>query len=149
MSSKEFPGLIAVLAIIEKDGKFLLHKRKNTSFYEGWYSLVGGKLEGSESQTQGIIREVKEEIGVTVMPEDVEFVHTKHVAPEVTGTEYFYNYFRIKKWEGEPFVAEPDHCEEIEWFDLKNLPEQFVPIVKDAFLLSLNGTYYSEYGWKA
>ena len=36
----------------------LFSKRKNSEHYDGFYSLIGGKLENEENLIKGLIREV-------------------------------------------------------------------------------------------
>lgn len=58
---------IGVAAIItDESGNYLLHLRDSmaTRHPNQWY-LVGGHPEGAETPAQGIIREVKEETGLT------------------------------------------------------------------------------------
>ena len=52
-------------AIIEKDGKTLAAQRGYGEFKDGW-EFPGGKLEPSESGAQACIREIQEELHVTV-----------------------------------------------------------------------------------
>ncbi|MEM3000168.1 MAG: NUDIX hydrolase [Candidatus Bathyarchaeia archaeon] len=64
---KEYPErpVVGVGAIIIKDGKILLEKRKSAPA-KGEWSVPGGLVELGESIEQAVIREVKEETGVDV-----------------------------------------------------------------------------------
>ena len=54
----------AVRAIIVENGKILvMHRNKYGSQY---YTLVGGRINDGESPEQALVREVKEETGMTV-----------------------------------------------------------------------------------
>lgn len=58
----------SVRAIIEKDGKFAM-------VYNGkynYYMFPGGGIEEGESHEQALIREVKEETGLNVIPETIK-----------------------------------------------------------------------------
>lgn len=57
--------LVTVDAIIERDGKILLIKRKNEPF-KGYWALPGGFVEYGESTEDAIIREVKEETDLDI-----------------------------------------------------------------------------------
>ena len=58
------PTLRVVAAIIEKDGKFLIGKRKKGKHLEGKWEFPGGKIENGESPQNCLERELKEEFGI-------------------------------------------------------------------------------------
>jgi 8-oxo-dGTP diphosphatase len=58
----------SVAAIIPYDQGFLLIKRKGDPF-NGYWALAGGKLDPDETIEEAVIREVKEETGLDVVPE--------------------------------------------------------------------------------
>ena len=66
--------IIGVGAVIIKDGKILLEKRKNDPG-KGKWSIPGGLVELGESVEQTVIREVREETGLEVEePEHIDVV---------------------------------------------------------------------------
>ena len=66
--------IIGVGAVIIKDGKILLEKRKNEPG-KGKWSIPGGLVELGESVEQTVIREVREETGLKVgKPEHIDVV---------------------------------------------------------------------------
>jgi ADP-ribose pyrophosphatase YjhB (NUDIX family) len=66
---REFPEapLVGVGAVVVEAGRVLLIRR-GTEPLKGHWSLPGGLLELGESLTAGVIREVREETGLTVEP---------------------------------------------------------------------------------
>ncbi len=56
------------LCYIEKDNKYLmLHRtKKENDMNEGKWIGIGGKIEGGETPTEGVIREAKEETNLTL-----------------------------------------------------------------------------------
>ncbi len=66
---REFPEapLVGVGAVIVEDGRVLLVRRGHEPM-KGHWSLPGGLLELGESLADGVVREVKEETGLTVEP---------------------------------------------------------------------------------
>ena len=69
----------AVCALIEKDGLYLSVSRKNDP---DAYGLPGGKLEEGETLQAGLKREVLEETGFDIIPEEIVF---EAVCPGGTG----------------------------------------------------------------
>lgn len=69
MMKREFPNapLVAVGAVIVDEGRVLL-VRRGTEPLRGEWSLPGGVLEVGESLVAGVVREVREETGLTVEP---------------------------------------------------------------------------------
>ena len=66
---REFPEapLVGVGAVIVDDGRVMLVMRGTEPMLGKW-TLPGGMLEVGESLTDGVIREVREETGLTVEP---------------------------------------------------------------------------------
>jgi ADP-ribose pyrophosphatase YjhB (NUDIX family) len=77
---REFPEtpLVGVGAVIVDEGRVLL-VRRGTEPLKGEWSLPGGVLEVGESLQSGVVREVREETGLTVEPlELVELLDRIH-----------------------------------------------------------------------
>lgn len=58
-----------VAAIILKDGKVLCSQRGYGEFKDKW-EFPGGKIEQGETETEALIREIKEELGADIKVED-------------------------------------------------------------------------------
>jgi ADP-ribose pyrophosphatase YjhB (NUDIX family) len=77
---REFPvaPLVGVGAVVVEEGRVLLVRRGREPL-KGHWSLPGGLLELGESLTAGVVREVREETGLTVEPvELVELLDRIH-----------------------------------------------------------------------
>ena len=86
----EYGEKIATRAIIVVEGKVLLGK-KARGVGEGKYALAGGKPDGGETPEQTIVREVKEETGLTFKDPILwkEIVDEESVPGETWHTFYF------------------------------------------------------------
>lgn len=77
---REYPEspLVGVGAVVVRDGRVLLVRRGREPL-KGHWSLPGGMLELGEPLTAGVVREIKEETGLTVEPvELVELLDRIH-----------------------------------------------------------------------
>lgn len=65
--------IVFVGTVLEKNGKYLLVQEGQKSCYKEW-SIPGGLLDYNEKIIDGVMREVKEEIGCSVKLSDLCFV---------------------------------------------------------------------------
>ncbi|HDR53808.1 MAG TPA: NUDIX hydrolase [archaeon] len=72
-----------VFAVAEKNGKFLLGKKlpndNHPANIGGEWTLPGGKLEPGETPEQGLMREMKEELGAEIKIKGLLAVNTNRV----------------------------------------------------------------------
>ena len=141
----KFP--IAVHLFFFRDDHILLLRRFNTGYEDGNYSVPAGHLDGGEPVRKAVQREALEEIGVHIKLEDIGFAAVMHrMSDDSERVDFFVH---IKAWEGEPFNAEPDKCDELCWCDPDALPENTIPYVRQAIQNFRDGILFEEYGWKA
>ena len=62
-----------VVAVIERDGRWLMIRRAEGVIAPGYWCFPGGAIEQGESAEQAVIREISEEIGLDVRPERMVF----------------------------------------------------------------------------
>lgn len=143
--NERFQVTPAVYVIFRREDTVLLLRRANTAYMNGMYSLPAGHLEGDETAEQAAVRESKEEVGVSIALEDLQFKHVMH--RKSVGHERIDLFFEADKWTGEPKNTEPDKCDDLAWFSLANLPENTVPEVKYALGCVAAGSVYSNYNF--
>jgi len=147
MSQKDrFKLIPAVYLLLRRDDEVLLLRRANTGYQDGKYSVIAGHLDGDELATSGIVREAKEEAGITVSPQDVKLVHTCHrLTRNQIGEERIDLFFETDKWQGEITNAEPKKCDDLSWFSINELPDNMLPLVRNVMNDAGRGISYSEY----
>ena len=137
---------VAAYLLVEQQGKYLFVKRANTGWRDGFYGLPSGKVEKNENLLATAVREVNEEVGLTVNATDLRHAMTVHRRSE-DGLEWIDVYFSSKSWQGEAYNAEPAKSSEIAWFSPDNLPENIIPSTNFALKQIAAGEHYCEYGW--
>jgi len=131
---------VAVYLLLIKDEKIFLLRRFNTGWQDGNYTLASGHLEEGETIMEALLRESREEIGLTLRPEGVRLVLTMHRM-----STYIDFFFAVDAWEGDPGNMELDKCDEAAWFPLDALPENMVPSVRFAIEKYREGIAFSEF----
>jgi len=135
----------ACYGIFRQNGNVAFLLRTNTPWMNDHYGLPAGKVEHNEAFIAAMVREAKEEIGVTIAPKDISHALTMHrKSADLLWVDV---YFDITKWSGEPYNAEPNVHGALEWFDPKNLPQNVIPSVRAALEAIAAGETYCEFGW--
>lgn len=135
--------IVSLYLVLEKDGHFLLSLRHNTGYEDGNYGLVSGHLEARESVIQGMIREAKEEIGITIDPKNLSLVHVLHRNADRVDL-----FFKVSQWEGEIQNLEPKKCRGVSFFPMDRLPNNLVGYIGDVLGLIEQGVIYSDSGFE-
>ena len=125
-----------------RESQILLIRRFNTGFRDGEYSVPAGHLDGGEAVLQAAIREGKEEVGVDIAEQNMTFSTVMHRIEDEERVDFF---VQVHKWEGEPFNAEPDKCDDVRWVELNSLPDNTVPYVRQALGNHLHSVPFDEY----
>ena len=110
----------AVAAVIEKDGKFLITLRLETSPMGHCWEFPGGKMERGESIEQCAVRECLEEIGVTVEP----VRHLKDVRYDYPHGRILLHFILCRLTQGEP---RPIECRAAKWIEAKEFSKYEFP----------------------
>jgi len=105
---QRYSFLSAVHLFLIKKEEILLLKRFNTGYEDGNYSLIAGHLEGNETIKSAMIREAKEEAGITIKSADLKVVHTMH---RKSLDQERIDFFLLGiTWTGDISNLEPDKC---------------------------------------
>lgn len=130
--------------ILKKNHQVLFQLRKNTGYCDGMWCLVAGHVEDGESATEALIREAKEEIGITLIPSQLKVVHVMHRKTNRLNIDIF---FECQSWQGLIKNLEPEKCEKLEFFSLDSLPSNRIDTIDSALNYIKNEEFYSEQGW--
>ena len=98
------PVEVAVAVFQRADGAVLLARRPKSKVYAGYWEFPGGKVEPGETTRQALVREVQEELGVTV-EKAYPWITQVFTYPHSTVRLHF---FRVRKWSAEPVALEHD-----------------------------------------
>jgi len=114
--------LVAACALIDVDGRVLLTRRPEGKPMAGLWEFPGGKVEPGETPEAALIREMREELGVSIMG--------KCLAP-LTFASHSYESFHLlmplyvcRRWDGE---VEPAEGQEIAWVRAARLRDYPMP----------------------
>lgn len=92
------------------DGRVLLgHRHPEREHYPDCWDAVGGHIEPGESPEEALVRECREELGVTIA--EPRPVSTRWPDPELE-----LHAFVVETWSGTPTNLAPEEHDEIGWF---------------------------------
>jgi 8-oxo-dGTP diphosphatase len=95
--------------LLVRQGRILLARRSaDRSFYPGEWDVIGGHCERDEAPADALVREIREEIGVTARAFD-EIAVLPEPQPIEHG-EAQYHIFIVTAWDGgQPRLRGPEH----------------------------------------
>jgi 8-oxo-dGTP diphosphatase len=142
---ERFTAPLAVHVFLLKDDEVLLLRRYNTGYEDGNYSVIAGHLDGGEEVTAAAVREAKEEAGIDILPEHAAIVGIMHRKGNDERVDFF---VEVREWTGEPVNLEPNKCDELAWYPLKDLPRNVIPYVRRAIDNMRDRRLFESYGWQ-
>jgi 8-oxo-dGTP diphosphatase len=136
----------AHLILRNPDGRVLLMRRAGSNYGVGMLAFPAGHVDHGETPTASIIREAREEIGITITPETLT---PAGVMFRRSGEAYVDFLFTTDTWNGTPHICEPHKCTELTWADPRNLPGDALDYIGPAIANMDAGRHFSEHGWDA
>jgi 8-oxo-dGTP diphosphatase len=140
----KFP--VTVHLLFFREGQILLSRRFNTGYADGQYSVPAGHLDGGETVMDAAAREAEEEVGIKLEADDMTFSTVMHRMEGNKEDERVDFFVHVHQWQGEPFNAEPDKCDDLCWVDVHQLPVNVVPYVRQALGNHLAKVPFDEFG---
>ena len=110
---------VAVGVLVRADDAFLLTSRPDGKAYAGYWEFPGGKLEAGETVEQALLRELQEEIGITIQNCNLwktERIDYPHALVQL-------NFCKVTQWTGELQMLESQS------FAWQQLPVMVQPVL--------------------
>jgi 8-oxo-dGTP diphosphatase len=103
---------VAAAVMLRADGsEFLLAQRPEGKVYAGYWEFPGGKVEPGETVRAALIRELQEELGITVTACSPWLTRT-FTYPHATVR---LNFWRVTAWDGEIGITAPLEHAAVDW----------------------------------
>jgi 8-oxo-dGTP diphosphatase len=99
---------VAAAVLQREDNSFLLAQRPPGKIWAGYWEFPGGKIEPGETPYHALVRELREELGITVTTA-YPWVTRVYTYPHATVR---LNFFRVTAWSGE---LHPHEGQEFSW----------------------------------
>lgn len=132
------------LIVLNSKQQVLMSKRKNTWFFDGYYSLISWHKQKDENVIDALIRIGKEDAQIYINANDLIFSSIMNrKSNELEYIDYFYiiqNY----KWEYKNMNV--NTCENIWFFNVHTPPENTIPHIAYA-LSNINTRHHSLFYW--
>ena len=110
---------VVLVYIQNSDGKFLIQKRSKRK--NGLYATTGGHPKSGEDSVQGIITEVKEEIGVDIKAENLVRYHGGRSDTEQVFFDDYYIKMDIENIDN--LELQKEEVESVHWFSADEVKE--------------------------
>lgn len=119
---QEFPTMIEVVAValIDARARVLLQQRRADRQHGGLWEFPGGKVEPAETLVGALLREVTEELGLTLYPADLTYL--SEAADRSAGIVI--KLYTCRRWPGSPRCLD---AAQLDWFAAAQLPQLAMP----------------------
>lgn len=127
--------LVAACALIDADGRVLLAQRPQGKPMQGLWEFPGGKVESGERPEQSLIRELKEELDITVSEDCLApLTFASHVYPDF---HLLMPLYVCRRWEGTVSATEGQRLAWVRPNRLRDyhMPPADVPLVSHLMTL--------------
>ena len=114
--------LVAACALVDADGRVLIAERPPGKAMAGLWEFPGGKVEPGERPEDTLIRELSEELGITVREACLApLTFASHSYP---GFDLLMPLYVCRRWEGQPRAREG---QELSWVRPQRLRDYAMP----------------------
>lgn len=111
------PDRVQIVTGLLRDGDrvLLCHRSPGRRWYPDVWDLPGGHVEAGEDPRQSLVRELREELGITASPPSGPPMH------EFRTATMDMRIWLVDSWTGTPVNAAPDEHDAVAWFATADL----------------------------
>ncbi len=110
--------------VINDKGQVLLQKRSaNKRFNPNKWALCAGHVDAYESLENAILREIKEEIGIDINPNELVPFGEREFTIRNSNSHITYFYYVKSNLNEEDFIIQKEELSEVKWFDIDQVIE--------------------------
>jgi len=122
---KNIPTWLPVVAaaFCDENDRWLMHKRPPNKAHAGLWEFPGGKVEEAEVPENALFREIREELGVTIVSENCTPLGFAQEPSQESTTPIVILLYKVTAWEGELAALEGG---EVGWFS----PQEVLKLAK-------------------
>jgi 8-oxo-dGTP diphosphatase len=122
MEKKPTMLFVVAAALTNQAGEILLQKRPEGRQMAGLWEFPGGKVEAGESPESALVRELNEELGIQVEPQNL--IPLIFASEPLEGRNLLLLLYRCNSWRGEPEALD---AAEIRWLRPQDMPALPMP----------------------
>lgn len=124
---------------LNSKNELLLQKRSETKrVYPGMWAITGGAVDSGELPIEALYREVKEELGITILPEETELLMS------LQRTYDFVDIYLVRKdFDIKDVTMQPEEVTEVKWITIN----EFKALIAENKLPPSNA-FYSDFALK-
>lgn len=108
---------VVVAVITDKEQRVLITQRPTTASHPGLWEFPGGKVEQHELDTQALIREIQEEVGLSVL----SFTFLAEINHQYPERKVCLQVYHVSDFSGEPKACESQL--DLRWVPIVNLSD--------------------------
>ncbi|GGP14414.1 NUDIX hydrolase [Nonomuraea glycinis] len=115
--SADDSGPVRIVTAVLRDGDrvLLCHRSAGRRWYPDVWDLPGGHVEEGEDPKESLVRELREELGITASEPSGPPMH------EIRTATFDMQIWLIDRWTGTPVNAAPDEHDAVAWFKTPDL----------------------------
>lgn len=97
---------VVAAALQRDDGRWLMHRRPDHKHHGGLWEFPGGKVESSETPADALVREIQEELGITLDRDALAPAGFAERAAEGGQPAIVILLYTARQWTGDPTALE-------------------------------------------
>ena len=105
-------------ALQREDGVWLMHKRPDHKHHGGLWEFPGGKVESGETGRNALVRELNEELGISIAVADLALAARAEEDPDHAKRPIVIQLYTLRIWTGIPAALEGGA---VQWFSQQEI----------------------------